>query len=164
MKRYGLRSVLVLLASLLAACSSSFDQQWKDAGLGKGHATRWDGQWTSGKNVYANGVFHHGRLRCVLVEQPDRSLEAHFRANWLIFSGNFDTALQPVLAGPRRRNVRKYEGTHDLPAVYGGTYHYRATIEGDRFLTHYSSSYDVGTFDLHREKMCKDCFPPHAEH
>lgn len=153
MNCYVLRSVLVLLASLLAACSSSsFDTQWKDAGQAKGHTTRWDGQWTSGKNVYANGAFHHGRLRCVLVEQPDRSLEAHFHANWLIFAGNFDTSLQPVLTGPRRRNVRKYEGTHDLPAVYGGTYHYHATIEGDRFFTRYSSSYDVGTFDLHREK------------
>jgi hypothetical protein len=151
LRRSLLRCILVLLASLLAACSS-FDQRWNDAAQGKGGATRWDGHWTSGKNVYANGAFHHGRLRCVLVPQPDRSLVAYFHANWLIFSGNYDTPLQPVLTGPPRRNVRKYQGTHDLPAIYGGTYHYQATIEGDRFLTHYTSSYDTGTFDLWRQK------------
>jgi len=152
LRRCLLRGVLALLAGLLAACSSPFDQRWHDAGQGQGGATRWDGHWTSGKNVYANGVFHHGRLRCVIVPQPDHCLEAYFHANWLIFSGNYDTPLQPVLTGPRRRNVQKYRGTHDLPAIYGGTYHYLATIEGDRFLTHYTSSYDTGIFDLRRKK------------
>ncbi|MEP6670657.1 MAG: hypothetical protein ABJF10_15980 [Chthoniobacter sp.] len=163
MNRYFLRCLLVLLASLLSACSS-FDKQWHNAAHGQGGATRWDGHWTSGKNVYANGAFHHGRLRCVLVTLPDRSLVAHFHANWLIFSGNYDTALQPVPAGPRRRKVREYQGTHDLPALVGGTYHYHATIEGDRFLTHYTSSYDTGTFDLRQVPPAKERTDLHAQH
>ncbi|MEI9896840.1 MAG: hypothetical protein WDN28_24045 [Chthoniobacter sp.] len=155
--------MLALCATLLGACSS-FDRQWKDAAQGKGRATRWDGQWTSGKNVYANGAFHHGRLRCVLVTQPDRSLVAHFHANWLIFSGNYDMPMQPLPTGPRRPNIRKYQGTHDLPAMFGGTYRYQATIEGDRFITRYTSSYDEGTFNLRQVSSAKELSDLHAQH
>ena len=120
-----LRGCLALLASLLAACSS-FDRHWHDAARGQSQATRWDGHWQSGQNVYANGAFHHGRLRCVLVPRPDKSLTAYFHANWLIFSGDYDMALEPV--GPPQGKVRKYKGTHDLPEMFGGTYHYLSLI------------------------------------
>ena len=163
MSRYLLRGVLALLASLLAACSS-FDRHWNDAAQEKGGASRWDGQWKSERNVYANGAYHHGRLRCVLVPQADRSLAAHFHANWLIFSGNYDMTLHPVAGGPRRREAGKYQGTHDLPAMFGGTYRYQATVEGDRFVTHYTSSYDTGTFDLRRVPPAKEHADLHAQH
>jgi hypothetical protein len=154
MRSLLLRSFLALLASLLAACSS-FDQHWRDAAQGKGGATRWDGHWQSGQNKYANGAWHHGRLRCVL--EPVRVSEyvgghhadgyhAYFHANWLIFSGNYDMSLRAV--GPRRGKVRRYEGSHDLPAAFGGTYHYQATITGNTFKADYTCKIDHGLFDL----------------
>jgi hypothetical protein len=149
MTRFFLRSFLMLLAGLLAACSS-FDQRWKDAGSGKDGMTRWDGQWKSGKNIYLDGAHHHGRLRCVLAPLADKKLNAYFHANWLMFSGNFDVMLLPVKAGPRRQNAREFEGTHELPAAFGGVYHYRATIVGDHLKSDYSCSIDEGIFELTR--------------
>jgi hypothetical protein len=151
MTRFLLRSFLVLLASLTVACSS-FDQRWKEAGLGKDGMTRWDGQWKSGKNLYPDGAYHHGRLRCVLAPQPDKKLNAYFHANWLMFSGNFDLTLRPVKAGPRRQNAGEYEGTHELPAMFGGLYHYRAKVSGDHFKADYTCSIDQGIFELTRVK------------
>ena len=158
-----LRCFLALLASLLAACSS-FDRHWEDAARGKAGAARWDGYWRSGKNVYANGAYHHGRLRCVLVPLPDKSLAAHFHANWLIFSGNYDMTLRPVPMAARRANVREYEGTHDLPAMFGGAYHYRAKIDGDHFTANYTCRIDHGIFDLRLMPPAKESSESHAQH
>ena len=140
----------------------SFDRQWKDAA--KGGASRWDGHWQSGKNVYANGAYHHGRLRCVLVPRPDKSLTAHFHANWLIFSGNYDMTLRPVPGTSRHPKVREYQGTHDVPAMFGGTYHYRATIAGDHFTADYDCSIDRGIFDLRLVPPIKESSESYAQH
>ena len=105
-----------------------------------------------------------GRLRCVLAPQANRSLTANFHANWLIFSGNYDVLLQPVPGGPHRGDAREYRGTHDLPAAFGGTYHYDATIGRDRFTTRYISSYDHGTFTLQRVPAVKESSDLHAQH
>jgi hypothetical protein len=161
MKSCLLRGGLALLASLLAACSS-FDRHWKDAA--QGNATCWDGHWQSGTNVYASGAYHHGRLRCVLVPQPDKSLTAYFHANWLIFSGDYDMTLRPVAAASRHRNVRHYEGTHDLPAMFGGTYHYRAAIAGDHFTADYDCRIDRGIFDLRQVPTNKESSPGRPQH
>ena len=158
MSRYLLRLTLALMAGLLAACSS-FDGHWKEAAEGKNGATRWDGRWASGTRKEADGSAHGGRLRCVLESPaPVKSakngplppkvsprLNAHFHANWLIFSGNYEMVLEPVPGKPHA-----YSGTHDLPSTFGGTYRYAATITEDHFTACYTSNYDRGTFDLHR--------------
>ncbi len=159
MNRYLLRLSLALMAGLLTACSS-FDVRWNDA-AGKGGATRWDGRWASGTREETDGSPHGGRLRCVLEptaienkskasdphlrKETPRPLSAYFHANWLIFSGNYELDLKPVPGKPHA-----YSGTHDLPPMFGGTYRYAATITEDHFSACYSSSYDRGTFDLHR--------------
>lgn len=160
MSHYLLRLTLVLVAGLLAACSS-FDTRWNAAADGKNGATRWDGRWASGTRKETDGSPHGGRLRCVLerpasmkeptsvtddpVKQDPHRLSAYFHANWLIFSGNYEVDLKPVPGKPHA-----YSGTHDLPPMFGGTYRYAATITEDHFSACYSSSYDRGTFDLHR--------------
>ena len=72
-------------------------------------------------------------------------LRADFRANWLIFASSYTMTLTPVSGSPA-----DYRGTHELPALFGGTYRYAAHISGDRFTARYDSSYDHGTFDLAR--------------
>ena len=141
------RLTLAWLVGLFGACSS-FDAHWQAAA--KGPATRWDGRWTSEKHRKSDGSAEGGRLRCVLEPQAGQKLAAHFHANYLIFSANYSVTLEPVAAGPRRKQVRAFRGTQELPAVFGGTYHYDATVEGDHFDARYTSSYDHGTFTLHR--------------
>lgn len=91
-----------------------------------------------------------GRLRCVLEPQNGGRLAAHFHANWLIFSSNYEMMLDPVATGSNRKKEQKYRGTHELPATFGGTYRYEASIAADHFSARYTSSYDHGTFALQR--------------
>ena len=152
------RLLLVALCAALAACSS-FNAEWraaKDSATPHG-PTRWDGRWTSGKHHAGNGGPEGGRLRCVLAEVatncfpakkptvPAPELRASFRANWLLFSSDYTMTLTPLRGSPM-----EFRGTHELPAIFGGTYRYTAHISGDRFTARYDSSYDHGTFDLTR--------------
>lgn len=165
MNRYLLRLALFSIAGLLTACSS-FDGHWNNAAKGKSGATRWDGRWASGVRKETDGRPHGGRLRCVLespmtvknstsrdghvLKESPRPLSAYFHANWLVFSGNYEVELKPVPGKPHA-----YSGTHDLPPIFGGTYRYAATITDDHFTACYTSSYDRGTFDLHRVPAAK---------
>lgn len=154
-------ATLILLATLLAACSS-FDSHWDKQSSTR--ATRWDGQWTSAKHHTTQGAPEGGRLRCVLEPLPKGRLAAYFHANWKIFAGNFDVVLQPAKGGPRQTRSRAYEGSHDLPAIFGGTYHYKAIIDDRHFLAHYTSSYDHGAFTLRRVPGAKDSSNANAGH
>lgn len=152
---------------LLNACSS-FDARWKAAQM-DARMTRWDGRWTSEKHRKSDGSAMGGRLRCILELKDahllsDARLSANFRANWLIFASDYTMVLDPVRPGPAKGRpvVREYRGTHELPAMFGGTYRYGARIAGDRFTACYTSSYDHGTFKLQRARLSTDCFPSHA--
>ncbi len=150
------RLLLAILCGALAACSS-FEAKWRAA---KSPATRWDGRWTSAKHMSGGGPAG-GRLRCVLEEaplargcfpakprpEPGRApvLGAAFHANWLLFASTYSMTLTP-----EKNSRTNFRGTHDLPAIFGGTYRYAAHISGDRFTARYDSSYDHGSFDLTR--------------
>ena len=152
------RLLLVLFCGTLAACSS-FDAEWRAAkDRPNAHGpTRWEGRWTSEKHTAPGGGPAAGRLRCVLSEaatncfpgkgpaRPPTALRASFHANWMLFSSDYTMTLTP-LGGSRTR----FRGTHELPAMFGGTYRYSAHIAGDRFTACYDSSYDHGTFNLTR--------------
>lgn len=164
-----------MLCGALAACSS-FDAQWRAAekpatapGL-----TRWEGVWTSAKHAAPGGGPAGGRLRAVLTElhipagsylppgpAPGRGspLRADFRANWSAFAASYRLTLSPVPGSPT-----EFRGSHELPAIFGGTYRYTARIAGDRFTARYDSSYDRGTFTLRRIPAAKDSPPPHTPH
>jgi hypothetical protein len=45
----------------------------------------------------------------------------------------------------------EYVGTHELPKVFGGVYHYVAWISADRFTARYTSTYDRGRFEMTRQ-------------
>lgn len=160
--RCSVRLIVVLLAVSLSACSS-FDTRWKDAAASR-TAERWDGRWTSGKHLKGDGQPEGGRLRAVTEPGDKGSLTAHFHANWLIFATDYTMAFQPKAAGPRGNKGREFSGTQELPKIFGGTYRYEATLRGDHLTAHYDSSYDHGTFDLHRVGPAKDFTPGHAGH
>ena len=169
------RPLLAILCGALAACSS-FDAKWRAAenpATAQGR-TRWEGRWTSAKHTSREGGPEGGRLRAVLTELhipagsylqpgpphgPGNPLRADFRANWLAFASSYHMTLTPV---PGART--DYRGTHELPAIFGGTYRYTARIAGDRFTARYESSYDRGTFTLQRLRRAKDSLPVDSRH
>lgn len=162
MRRAAIWPSVVAIIVLFSACSS-FDARWKRAQADP-KLTRWDGHWTSEKHHKSNGEPMGGRLRCITAPSDAQKLAAHFHANWLIFASDYTTVLKPVRPGPvkNRDAVREYRGTHELPAMFGGTYRYEARISRDRFNARYTSSYDHGVFTLRRVHLAKDCFPSHA--
>src|SRR5262249_27934692 len=126
--------------------------------------TRWEGQWTSDKHHKSDGSKEGGRLRCVLEPVPGDKLVAHFHANWKIFASNYSTTLEPVPGVPRNCKSLEYRGTQALPKLFGGVYHYDATIAGDSFVAKYTSSYDHGLFTLRRVPSPLKHFEMHPEH
>lgn len=145
--RLCLRLIALSLAVSLTACSS-FDRSWKEAATNPAKE-RWDGRWTSRKHITGSGAPAGGRLRAVTETAADGKMTAHILANWLAFSTDYTVAFQPKgksQAGPRR----EYSGTHELSKIFGGTYQYDLTREGDHMTARYDSSYDKGKFDLHR--------------
>jgi hypothetical protein len=147
MHRWNLPLFLMLLMGLCTSCSS-FHSRWKAAAT-SATEQRWEGKWTSEKHHAPMGGPEEGRLRAVTEPAPKGGLTAHFHAHWLIFASDYSTTFQPK-PGPRRNGVREFSGTQDLPKLFGGTYHYETTWAGDQLTTHYKSSYDYGTFSLHR--------------
>jgi len=159
-----LRCAVALLGLAFLAGCSSFDRQWKAASKGGGAATRWDGRWASGTRRDSDGSAHGGRLRCVLTPEAGNRYAASFHANWLIFSGNYSMTLEPVTTGAGRVVAGQYRGSHELPAIFGGTYRYEATIRGRQFNARYDSSVDHGTFTLQQVGSTGECVPSHAQH
>lgn len=140
------------LCLLFGACAS-FDPQWLAAdGSAKSHyATRWDGRWTSAKHKALGGEPESGRLRCVLAHAHDGKLDVHFHANFLCFSANYSVTLEPKKGGSKS----DFQGTQELPKIFGGVYRYDARLEKNHFVAHYDSSYDTGTFDLRPAKNAR---------
>ncbi|MCE9609666.1 MAG: hypothetical protein K8R23_05605 [Chthoniobacter sp.] len=152
------RLVLVAWCSALAACSS-FDAQWRAAEKSATAPTaiRWEGRWTSTKHAGPGGP-EGGRLRAVLVPDAAGSLRATFRANWKLFTSDYTLVLTPTGA------PGQFRGTHELPAIFGGTYRYTARIGGGQFTARYDSIYDCGTFNLRQLPVVKDSRPTHSGH
>ena len=157
------RALLALICGALGACAS-FDAQWQAAGSAAPGAgvTRWEGRWESAAHKVRSGAMDGGRLRAVLTRTPaapGHPLRADFRAHWKSFATSYTLTLTPV---PGSRT--DFRGTHELPAIFGGTYRYTARIRGDHCTARYDSSYDRGTFNLRRVAPGKESPPTHSRH
>ena len=160
--RLALRLGLVVLFALCSACSS-FQARWNSAANSQ-TATRWDGRWTSAKHVTGAGAPMGGRLRAVMEPKPEGGLTTYFHANWTVFASDYEMTLNPKKAGQGPGAVHEFNGTHELPKMFGGLYRYEAQMIDDRFTARYTSSYDHGTFALQRLPMTKDYASAHARH
>ena len=169
------RALLALCCGALAACSS-FEARWQAAASSAAPAgvTRWEGRWESAQHTTRGGGPEGGRLRAVLTElqtppasylppgppaKGGQPLRADFRANWKSFASSYTMTLTPVPGSPT-----DFRGTHELPAIFGGTYRYTARIRRDQFTAHYDSSYDRGTFTLQRIPPEKESPPANSRH
>lgn len=171
MKMTGLfPGLLAGICALLFAGCAGFDRQWASAPKASARdpfAGQWGGVWKSSKRPGEGG-----RLSCVLTAVPsDRCsherepgltvingyvrppvnpgcYEAAFHAHWKIFTSNYTALFHTEKPG----RVLLFSGHHDLPAIFGGTYEFGGRVTPDHFTATYKSSYDSGTFDLHRPK------------
>ena len=146
---------MAITALAMCAGCSSFDAKWRAAEgvAGSRYASRWEGRWTSEHHKTLSGSASGGRLRCVIEPVDDRRIIAHFHANWLTFSGDYSVPLRAKrsVPPPGSAAVVEYAGTHELPKVFGGVYHYVAWISADRFTARYTSTYDRGRFEMTRQ-------------
>ena len=157
------RYFLLALALASSACTS-FDRAWAISSparlrpvggpLGLPPQTfpqspfdgRWVGHWTSEQHRGLSGDPESGELRLVLNKHDAYKYRAFFRANWLIFRGDY----QVMLDVKQRGNTLYLHGQEMVSPIFGGTYHYDGTVTRDRFAMRYDSGYDSGTIELRR--------------
>jgi hypothetical protein len=152
MKPSSSLSLAAVAAALFGTgCTSfRFNHAWREAGLGnpKG-AQRWEGHWDSDR--HGNG----GRLRAVVTPEesqgkPTSRVNAFFEARWHGFTTAYDV---PMRIEKPRKGEPTLRGEHDLKSFFGGgKYTYLGTLNDEDFRARYESSYDTGTFELHKPK------------
>jgi hypothetical protein len=104
-------------------------------------AGRWEGRWISSKHQKSSG-----RLSCEMTPTVPGVYQARFIAQWHIFRTRYEVTLRT-----HSRNGRtSFEGSHRLPAIFGGEYRYRGMLHGNFVQACYESSYDSGVWDLKR--------------
>jgi hypothetical protein len=102
---------------------------------------RWEGRWISAKHRNSSG-----RLSCEMTPTAPEVYRARFLAQWHIFRTRYEVTLRT-----HSRNGRvSFEGSHALPALFGGEYRYRGIVKGNFLEARYESSYDSGMWDLKR--------------
>jgi len=137
--------IAMSLGLLLLAGCSSFQRDWKRAAKLDASTTgitgRWEGQWLSAVNG------HHGKLRCLLSQEPDGHYAARFRATYLhILSFSYTVALEV-----NSNDVAwVISGEEDLGAAAGGLYQYQGTVTETNFHATYQNKYDHGVFEMLR--------------
>ncbi len=137
------------LLALLPACTS-FEHRWAAAPKPRRSSPfqgRWVGTWDSTKRPGEGG-----RLQCVFTPECGcGEYVAAFHAHWKIFASDYTALFQTR----RQGDHLVFEGTHQMPAIFGGMYHFRGRVSATNFSTEYHSSYDDGTFTLHRETVAR---------
>ena len=134
-------------AAFLACGCSAFERDWEAAGKApeQPRAGAIEGRWEGGWKSEASG--HEGGLRCLLTRSAEGKLEARYRATYACcFSFEYTVPMETV----QDSDAVRFRGSADLGWFAGGVYEYEGSVQGNRFLSTYSSSGDHGTFDLTR--------------
>jgi hypothetical protein len=160
-----LRFIIGVLALNLCACTN-FDREWRlwspptpatSKTLIRKYTPpptpqspfdgRWVGRWTSNRH---NEIFSQkpasGEVLCVFTKMDPYRYRAHFRARWITFRGDYLTTMN----GKQRGNTLRLHGTEPLSPIFGGSYHYDATVTPNHFSLRYDSRYDTGTMEMHK--------------
>jgi len=108
---------------------------------------RWIGRWTSSKHrVPFTSKMESGELRCVLTQIDAYRYRANFRAEWMLGASQYIAELY----GRRRGDTLHLRGESQVSPIFGGKYRYDGTVTPTHFMLNYDSSYDTGTFEMHK--------------
>ena len=105
----------------------------------------WEGSWNS------FCTRHHGPLKADFCRINASQYEVRFKGRiFAIVPFRYSAVLNVV---SEEGGVTYLEGSHYLGKLAGGTFSYRATVQGDRFVATYSCSKDRGQF-----VFCRTCY------
>ena len=118
MVRKCAQAFVFLVALLLIGCTT-FNRDWKRAGLTEnaveGIEGRWEGRWVSDVNG------HNGALRCLISKEPDGAYRTRFHAKYRRILSFGYTVMMDV----RQENLfSTFQGSADLGWYAGGEYQY----------------------------------------
>ena len=105
---------------------------------------KWVGKW------YCETTGHSGKLRCRLTQVGSDTYKARYDGTYQKFIPFWYTVEMQVV---EREGVMHLNAEANLGLLGGGLYRYQGTIEGDAFLTTYSSEHHNGTFELRRSQQ-----------
>jgi hypothetical protein len=134
-----------LLAALVNAGCSNFNDQWRKAAASRTPARelagRWQGQWISARNG------HTGSLRAVITPKQRNAYHAVFHATYAsVFTFTYAVDLEVTKHGARC----EFRGTSNLPAWAGGHYETSGHATKTDFTADYRSKFDDGRFEMKR--------------
>jgi hypothetical protein len=157
------RLLLILLAVAMPGCASyRFTKEWRQwtppeeihhfprkseavPNPGGKLDGRWVGQWMSDRHKgLVSKEPSGGNVKCVLTRIDPYRYRAHFEVKWMGFTEHYLAELY----GREGRNRFHARGSFPVSPVFGGTYHYDATITPKNFLLRYDSRYDTGRMEL----------------
>ncbi len=141
----NLKGFAALLCFLLLCGCSTFNRDWRSAAKNPAPANsvegRWEGRWLSD----ANG--HTGALRCLVTRVDEAHCRARFHAIYgkvLRFTYTVPLTIQSHVDG------WEFDGEENLGKLAGGVYYYEGRANATNFSSTYRSTYDHGTFEMHR--------------
>ena len=138
------QAFVFLLAFLLVGCST-FNRDWKRAGLTEkpveGIEGRWEGHWVS----HVNG--HKGALRCLVSKEPDGTYKTRFHAKYRRILRFGYTVMMDV---HQTNSVTSFQGAADLGWYAGGEYQYSGRASETNYSATYQSKSDNGVFEMKR--------------
>jgi hypothetical protein len=159
------RILLAVVALSVCACTT-FDREWRmwSPPTPAGSRTlmkkpepaptpqspfdgRWIGHWTSDRHtVFASKKPAGGDVQCIFTRIDPYRYRANFRAQWLIFRGDYLTTLY----GHQTGKTLQLHGTQPLCPLFGGNYRYDGTVTPIQFTLHYDSKHDTGTLEMRK--------------
>jgi hypothetical protein len=160
------RLLLALVALNLCACTT-FDREWRmwSPPTPPGSRTvmkkyepaptpqspfdgRWLGRWTSERhNSIGSKKPAGGEVQCVFTRIDPYRYRANFRAEWLIFRGDYLATLYGHQTGS---TTLRLHGTQSVNCLLGGEYRYDGTVTPTHFTLRYNSSHDTGTLEMRK--------------
>jgi hypothetical protein len=140
-----LPALLIVCLALVTGCSS-FDRDWNAAASFKpASATditgRWEGTWQSDVDN------HSGGLRGLITQTGKDTYHARYAAT---YGGILHFNYEMDLTGQQTFDWITFQGSADLGALAGGTYHYEGHATSERFFATYRSADDHGEFNMKR--------------
>ncbi len=137
---------LALMALLVLSGCSTFNRDWKTAGVKPAPKDsiegRWEGKWLSDKNG------HNGGLRAIITKLENGQYETRFHATYgVVFRFGMQVNLDVKPAG----GLWQFSGEENLGKPYG-VYRYEGKASGTNFFSTYKASFDHGTFQMTRPR------------
>ncbi|MCL2645820.1 MAG: hypothetical protein FWD61_02315 [Phycisphaerales bacterium] len=110
-------------------------------------AGAWEGTWNSKSKPLS------GRLTAIIEKTPDGNYHASFVSQNPFGSDDKSVCVFHISDRSPPPTVWQFHGKENLGFLKGGTYTYTGTVDAEKFICTYDSTFDQGTFQMQRKSQ-----------